>query len=484
MKKALSFIIVLLLLVSNCTVAFAAPAATAIRDAESLLAICKDPSGSYTIEADIDLGGIDWKPIPFSGRLDGKGHTLYNLTVTSCGDDVRTTKDGNLKAYDTVFAGLFSVLEGADVRNLRLKGERILIESSEHCYVGGITGYIDNSSISGCHVDARLCLINHGVMTGIGGIAGFGCGKVSSCVTDTELIFEDRNTESRCEQFMGGVLACGAADIDGNNVTVRGYDSCLGYVHDGGLAGLYYACGMQTDANSVCDNVINGFISFFENNPDRRAYCGPAFGEHLQMPFYFHGNTDNFERRETWDYNFILSPEKCAVPDYEDNVILPGCDSWGYTARTCKGCGYSTVENYTPPRHTPGEWEILKKPTYEKSGSERLRCTECGKEIDKRSIPALIASQNCSLNLHSALVYKDDSLELKAEVSPADATAGTVIWTSSDPSVVSVDENGIVRAVGKGHAVITAETEDGFASDSCEITVRNRLFRRMLSLLG
>ncbi len=484
MKKALSFIFALLILIPNCSAAYAAPATTAIRDAEGLLAIREVPSGSYTLEADIDLGGIEWKPIAFSGRLDGKGHTIYNLTVTSCGEEARTTLDGNLKPYDTVFAGLFSVLEGADVKDLHLKGERILIESSEHCYAGGIAGYIDGASISGCYVDARICLINHAVMTGIGGIAGFGCGKVSNCVTDTELIFEDRNAESRCEQFMGGVLACGAADIDGNDITVRGYDSCLGYVHDGGLVGLYYACGMKTDANSVCDNIINGFISFFENNPDRRAYCGPAFGEHLQMPYYFHGNTDNFERRETWDYDTILSPEKCTEPDYEDEVTLPGCDSWGFTKRTCKGCGYSTVENYTPPRHTPGEWEILKKPTYEKSGSERLRCTECGKEIDKRSIPALIASQNCSLNLHSALVYKDDSLELKAEVFPADATAGTVIWTSSDPSVVSVDENGIVRAVGKGHAVITVETEDGFASDSCEITVRNRLFRRMLSLLG
>ena len=482
MKKALSLIIALLILLPST--AYAAPTATAIKDADGLLSIREAPSGSYTLEADIDMAGIDWKPLPFSGKLNGKGHTIYNLTVSSCGDEVRTTKDGNLKPYDTVFAGLFSVLEGGEVKDLKLKGERISIEEERHCYAGGITGYIDGGSISGCTVEARISLINHAVMTGIGGIAGFGCGKISRCVTDTELIFEDRNTASRCEQFMGGVLACGAADVDSNDITVRGYDSCSGYVHDGGLVGMYYACGMETDANSVCDNIINGFISFFENNPDRRAYCGPAFGEYLQMPYYFHGNTDNFERRETWDYDTVLSPEKCASPDYEDDVTLPDCSSWGFTVRTCKGCGYSTVENYTPPRHTPGEWETVRKATYDKAGSERLRCTVCKKVIEERTIPKLIAVASCALDKHTALLYTGDSLSLTADVLPADATARSLIWTSSDDSVATVDDNGNIKAVAKGHAVITVKTEDGFGSDSCEITVRARLFRRLLELLG
>ncbi len=484
MKKALSLIIALIILIPNCAYAYAAPSATAISDAEGLLAIGNDPSGSYMLEADIDMSGISWKPVCFSGKLDGRGHTIYNLTVTSCGDEVRTTKDGNLKPYDTVFAGLFSVLEGAEVKDLRLKGESILIENFEHCYAGGIAGYMDDAAISGCYVDARITLINHAVMTGIGGIAGFGCGKVSGCITDTELIFEDRNTTSRCEQFMGGVLACGAADIERNDITVHGFDSCRGYVHDGGLVGMYFACGMRTDADSVCDNIINGFISFFEDNPDRRAYCGPAFGEHLQMPYYFHGNTDNFSRLETWDYETVLSPEKCSSPDYAVAVTPSECSAWGFTTRTCKGCGYTIVENYTPPQHSPGKWETEKKPSYEKSGSEHICCTVCGRELEKRSIPALVASGSCVLDLHSALLDTGDTLVLKAEVLPANATNCAVKWTSSDPAVASVDESGTVTALGKGKAVITAETADGFASDSCELTVRTRLFKKLLNLLG
>ena len=45
--------------------------------------------------------------------------------------------------------------------------------------------------------------------------------------------------------------------------------------------------------------------------------------------------------------------------------------------------------------------------------------------------------------------------------SPENATIKTVTWSSSDPSVISVDENGVVTAVSPGVAVITATTDQG-----------------------
>ncbi|MBO4914155.1 MAG: Ig-like domain-containing protein, partial [Oscillospiraceae bacterium] len=53
-----------------------------------------------------------------------------------------------------------------------------------------------------------------------------------------------------------------------------------------------------------------------------------------------------------------------------------------------------------------------------------------------------------------------------AVVSPSNATNKAVIWTSSDPEVAVVDQNGWVTAVGNGTATITAATVDGgFSSD-------------------
>ena len=483
MKKIASLLLILFLLV-NVTPAFAEPAATLISDADDLNAIRLDPSGSYRLANDIDMSGVSWIPCPFQGQLDGAGHTLYNLHITVCGDEKRVARDGNLKEYETSFAGLFSVAEGAFIHDLGLRGEEISLETSANCFAAGIAGYLDHSTISGCSVEARISLLFSGIIGGTGGIAGYGCGTISDCKAQTELVFTDQNEEIHCEQFMGGVLSCGAANVDRNEVIIHGYDSCRGYVHNGGLVGMYYHCGMDPDAESVCDNSITGFIRFFEDNPDRRAYCGPAFGEYLQMPLYFHGNIDGFERQETWDYDTLLSPEMCSVPEIMSQITPPDCDSWGFTTVTCSTCGRSYAADYTPPAHTPGEWKIIREASYEEAGSEQLFCSECGVIMDERSIPPLVRSEGCSFEQNYVSLGPGETLSLKVTVYPDDAPGNELLFSSSDPSVVTVDKDGTITATGTGKATVHAVTADGFARASCEVFVQRRLVNWLMKLFA
>ncbi len=72
-------------------------------------------------------------------------------------------------------------------------------------------------------------------------------------------------------------------------------------------------------------------------------------------------------------------------------------------------------------------------------------------------------------------IYKNDTVDLTATVKPKTYTSG-VTWTSSDTSVATVDENGVVTGVSEGTAVITAtsiDTNDAgeTASASCSVTV-------------
>ncbi|WP_110841118.1 Ig-like domain-containing protein [Paenibacillus flagellatus] len=60
---------------------------------------------------------------------------------------------------------------------------------------------------------------------------------------------------------------------------------------------------------------------------------------------------------------------------------------------------------------------------------------------------------------------------LIASVLPADATDKTVLWSSSDPDVATVDAKGIVRGVRAGQAVITATTRDGGFTATAQATV-------------
>lgn len=63
--------------------------------------------------------------------------------------------------------------------------------------------------------------------------------------------------------------------------------------------------------------------------------------------------------------------------------------------------------------------------------------------------------------------------QLVATVSPDGALDKTVMWSTSDASVATVDDNGLVTAVGKGSATIMATSTDGELSASCEVTVSN-----------
>jgi len=61
--------------------------------------------------------------------------------------------------------------------------------------------------------------------------------------------------------------------------------------------------------------------------------------------------------------------------------------------------------------------------------------------------------------------------QLKARVFPPNASNKGVKWRSSNPNVVTVDDDGNIVAVGPGDAVITVTTDDGDFEDSINIHV-------------
>ena len=65
-----------------------------------------------------------------------------------------------------------------------------------------------------------------------------------------------------------------------------------------------------------------------------------------------------------------------------------------------------------------------------------------------------------------------DPLQLKADVYPVEAvTTAKLEWRSSDESIVTVDETGLVTAVGPGWAEVIAEC--GGVAASCKVWVPN-----------
>ena len=513
MRKWLCLLLVLALLpVWSLTALADTVDATEIRDAEGLRAMANDPTGSYVLAANIDMSGVDWMPMAFSGTLDGAGYCIYNLESRTVGAETAVTVDGNHKEYDTVFAGLFSVLKDATVKDLTLKNARIYADTDENCFAALLAGYVENAVIEDCSIDGTVELRSGGTMVGVGGIAGFGTADFKNCNVRSELIHVDEKLDGKCEQFAGGVLACGYCSINGCTVHIEGYVSCHGYVHDGGLVGMHHqhddAGGSIVLYSSA--NKVSGFITFFEDNADRRAYCDPYCGENLHWTMSLDGCEHSFESREVFEYTKDLYPHDCENTDYGTVVTAPTCTDWGFTTYACTDCGYSYQDDFTEPGHVPGEWEIITEATFETSGEEQCLCQLCGKVVETReiaphvagdwvvvqepfygqegirqqlcidcgallseeSIPALVQSTALILSEPELkLSYKGAAI-LRANIQPDNVTERSYSWQSSDESVVTVDAEGFVTAIAPGDAVITCTALDGGAVSECPVRVR------------
>lgn len=93
--------------------------------------------------------------------------------------------------------------------------------------------------------------------------------------------------------------------------------------------------------------------------------------------------------------------------------------------------------------------------------SKSFRIEQEGNAINVESI---------SLNKKTLELKKGEAETLKAEITPSNATEKTISWTSSNTSVVSVDENGKVTALGGGNAIITAAC--GNKKAECDVKVK------------
>lgn len=195
----------------------------------------------------------------------------------------------------------------------------------------------------------------------------------------------------------------------------------------------------------------------------------------------------------------------------EKQTVLPGCEKDGYVRVVCKDCGETVSEttlpatghqpvNYKVPAtctedgyidrictsckkvfshtvlpatgHDWSEWETVKEPTYKSYGLKTRYCRNCN-ESQEMQIPMLsVEATGMSISMTNVKMNYKKSTRLYANVLPEEAAySNEIVWSSSDPSVATVDQDGNVYAAGTGTATITASTTDGKFSADCKVTV-------------
>lgn len=315
-------------------------AQTKIRTEERLKAIANNLSGKYVLENDITLSGDEWTPIgtsdhPFTGKLDGQGHTIIGLTV---GNGVQNQTNNN-KAF-------FGFTNGATVTNIAftsavVKGyEQAAIVVAQatsstlsNIYVSGVvTGRDHVGTIAG---DARGTTDNRTQITNCvstaaalstehqgGGIAGWTNNSIFSyniaygAVTApkngaggiTGMVDNDGNTE-----YKSNISA--APYIKGHADHTRGINgwcnnNCSNTNSGGNLswAGTeYYLGGTKTDANKINDGSgIHGTVTTTEDLKKVTTYTDLGF------------NTN------TWELTECQSPRLKMFPNISDAVSISG----------------------------------------------------------------------------------------------------------------------------------------------------------------
>lgn len=77
------------------------------------------------------------------------------------------------------------------------------------------------------------------------------------------------------------------------------------------------------------------------------------------------------------------------------------------------------------------------------------------------------------LDQESFTLSAGESKKLTASISPSNATNQNVTWTSSDTTIATVDDRGLVSAKRDGNALITVKTIDGAKTATASVKVEN-----------
>lgn len=185
------------------------------------------------------------------------------------------------------------------------------------------------------------------------------------------------------------------------------------------------------------------------------------------------GSKSNYEKAEYWKYATIIEeipvkgvsidkPEECVyVGDRfkPDVAIVPeNALNRNYTLKS--------LDERVAALDDDG-FVVLKS-----YGKARIQATtEDGGYTDVCEFDVYEHTVGIRFETEQARVRKGGRLTLAAVAQPEGKTDGRLVWSSSDGSVASVDEEGVVSGKSKGEAVITVTAVDGGYTAECRVRV-------------
>ena len=388
-----------------------------IYDAQDFVNIIKDEiymSSYFKLANDIDFSGVSYDPTSaptaFSGTLDGDGHAIYNLKVT------------------TATAGLFKEVYGGTVKNLNMN--KCSFSNSSGSYSGAIAATSSYGTFSNIVIGPD-CTFS-GSFRYSGGIVGFGRETI---IQNAANYADMSNSYSTLENYTGGIIGYSEGsylkqvfnmgDITGNDSIIGGIAGRLELTdeYDYNVIQLTYNHGSVTSTN-----YHGGVIGFDHASTMKYAYVLTTKSSKTEKFGHIVGGSVGVT------YYYIYYPSSSNTPSYADD-------------------GTSAVAAF----YAKSEADMKKQASYDTFDFTNSWKMEDNyprfKTFDVNFITSITATD--------VTVNKGKTKVINYSVSPADAVFKKVSFTSSKTSVATVTSDGTVKGVAEGTTTIKLTAMDG-----------------------
>lgn len=231
------------------------------------------------------------------------------------------------------------------------------------------------------------------------------------------------------------------------------------------------------------DRFLSGYIEGFEVIP--LPYIIPVTGLPNEVGDTYTGTTLFYDDNGTYIANYEESIDIIEKIFPKDKVIFLMCGGGGYAGITKNflvslGWDENKIYNTGGYWYYKGEHSINVKKEVDGVVSYDFESVPYHKiEFDKLIKSAnykepIIKVTELKINTSKIELEEGASFKLNVIVLPNEATNKKVKWTSSNKSVATVTDEGLVKAIGAGNANITVESSDENKTASCKVTVNKK----------
>ena len=295
-----------------------------------------------SLDADLDLTGVAWKPIGsvfdgdgnllhyFSGKFYGNGHTISNLDFSE-----------NYGMAEYPVFGFFSVAYGAEISGLTIQG-KLDVSNSGYVYFGTVAGVAADSKISDCVSDVSFTDTDK-YINGTAALCGY---AINSTIEHCQNKGNFSVTTDTTSLQMGGIV--GVADNSTVQYCANTGDMTSWTPHTGGIVGQLY------QGSKIINCYSTGKLVPLGHGTTNFGGIAGTVGAGTEIRhYYFAGEMDLSQYTATTPYKRlggIAGGVSSGTPVFENNYFLetenvPACFKY-QDAGTEKALDFMKTEDF------------------------------------------------------------------------------------------------------------------------------------------